>query len=119
LIHINAGSTAVGPIATVILGPDDPSIRTALAIAAAAKERVIALAPLGSNAREAIVNMADAAGVRVEAGPGIQEPFDVTLLTQLSGLNERLLVMSRGPAGDRRAATIASLRAIPVLLTHT
>jgi hypothetical protein len=62
--------------------------------------------------------MADAAGVRVEAGPGIQEPFDVTLLTQLSGLNERLLVMSRGLAGGR-AATIASLRAIPVLLTHT
>jgi hypothetical protein len=78
---------AVGPIAAVILGPDDPSIRTALAIAAAAKERVIALAPLGSNAREATVDMADAAGV--------------------------------GPAGDRRAATIASLRAIPVLLTHT
>jgi hypothetical protein len=105
-----------GPIAAVISGPDDPSIRTALAIAAAAKEKVIAL---GSNACESIAELADAAGVRVEAGPDIQEPLDVsTLLTQLSRLNERLLVMSRGAVGDRRAPTLASLRGIPILLAR-
>jgi hypothetical protein len=108
-----------GPIAAVISGPDDPSIRTALAIAAAARERVIALGPSGSIARESMVGLADAAGVRVEAGPDVQEPFDAsTLLTQLGRLNERLLVMSRGAVGDRRVPTLASLRGIPILLAR-
>jgi hypothetical protein len=108
-----------GPIAAVISGPDDPSIRTAVAIAAAAKERVIALGPSGSNACESIAELADAAGVRVEAGPDMQEPLDVsTLLTQLSRLNDRLLVMSRGALGDRRVPTLASLRGTPILLAR-
>jgi hypothetical protein len=51
----------------VISGPDDPSIRTALAIAAAAREKVIALGLSGSSARDSIAKLADAAGVRVEA----------------------------------------------------
>jgi hypothetical protein len=108
-----------GPIAAVVSGRDDPSIRTALAIAAAAKERVIALGPSGSIARESMVGLADAAGVRVEAGPDVQEPFDVsTLLSQLGRLDERLLVMSRGAVGDRRVPALASLRGIPILLAR-
>lgn len=108
-----------GPIAALISGPNDPSIRIALAIADAARERVITLGPPGSNARESIAELAEAAGVRVEAGPDIQEPTDVpTLLTQLSLLNERLLVMSRGAVGDRRVPTLASLRGIPILLAR-
>lgn len=108
-----------GPIAAVISSPDDPSIRTAIAIAAAARERVIALGLLGSNARDAIAELADAAGVRVEAGPGIQGPLDVsTLLSQLSRLNERLLVMRRGGLGDDRVPTLASRRGVPILLAR-
>lgn len=108
-----------GPIAAVISGPDDPSVRTAIAIAAAAKERVIALGPSGSDARDSIAALADAVGVRVEAGPGIQAPLDVsTLLAQLSRLNERLLVMSRGALGDRRVPMLASRRGIPILLAR-
>jgi hypothetical protein len=108
-----------GPIAAVASGPEDPSIRSALAIAAAAKERVIALAPAEPKARAAIRALAEAAGVRLEAGPAIHEPFDVsTLLTQLDDLNERLLVMSRGAVGDKRVPTIASLRRVPVLLAR-
>jgi hypothetical protein len=108
-----------GPIAAVISGPDDPSIRTALAIAAAAREKVIALGLSGSSARDSIAKLADAAGVRVEAGPGIREPLDVsTLLSQLSRLNERLLVMSRGALGDNRVPTLASRRGVPILLAR-
>ncbi|HEY7665307.1 MAG TPA: hypothetical protein VH934_19490 [Xanthobacteraceae bacterium] len=108
-----------GPIAAVISGPEDPGLHFALAIAAAAKERVIALAPVYPNARAAIRGLAEAAGVRLEAGPTIHEPFDVAaLLAQLGDLNERLLVMSRGAVGDRGVATIASRRGIPVLLAR-
>jgi hypothetical protein len=108
-----------GPIAAVISGPEDPSVSTALAIAAAAKERLIVLGPADSNAREAIATRAEAAGVRLEAGPDIERPADLsTLLAQLGRLNERLLVMSRGAVGDRRAPTIASLRGVPVLLAR-
>ena len=108
-----------GPIVAVISRPDDPSIDSALAIAAAAKERVIALMPPGSNARKSIVKLAEAAGVRIEAGPAIQEPLDVSsLLTQFTHLNERLVVMSRGAIPDRCAPTIASLRRIPLLLAR-
>src|SRR6516165_5472379 len=106
-----------GPIAAVISRSDDPSIGSALAIAAAAKERVIVLAPQGSDACELVVERAEAAGVRIEARPVIQEPWDVSsLLIQLAHLNERLLVMSRGTVPDKCAPTIASLRGIPILL---
>jgi hypothetical protein len=108
-----------GPIAAVISGPDDPSIRTALAIAAAAKERMIAFGPLGSTVRDSIAELADAAGVRVEVGPGMQEPLDVsTLLARLGRVNERLLVMSRGALGDRRVPMLASRRGVPILLAR-
>lgn len=108
-----------GPIAAVISGPEDPGLHFALAIAAAAKERVIALAPAWANARAAIHELAEAAGVRLEAGPSIHEPLDVAaLLTQLGDLNERLLVISRGTVGERRVPTIASHCGIPVLLTR-
>ena len=108
-----------GPIAAVISGPDDPSIPAALAIAAAAKERVIALGPSGSKVRESIAELADAAGVQIEAGPGMHEPIDVsTLLARLGRVNERLLVMSRGALGDRHVPTLASRLGIPILLAR-
>jgi hypothetical protein len=94
-------------------------LHSAVAIAAAAKERVIVLAPQGSDARESVVERAEAAGVRIEAGPVIQEPWDVSsLLTQLAHPNERLLVMSRGTVPDKCAPTIASLRGVPILLAR-
>jgi hypothetical protein len=107
-----------GPIAAVISGPDDPSIRSAFAIAAAAKERVIVLGPPGLNACASLADLAEIAKVRVEAGPTIRDPLDVSsLLTHLAHLNERLVVMSRAAAIDRAVPTIASLRRIPVLFS--
>ena len=47
--------------------------------------------------------LAEACGVRVEAGPAIQEPLDVVIVAaeHLARLNERLLVMSRAAVIDR------------------
>jgi hypothetical protein len=108
-----------GPIAAVISGSGDPSIRSALAIAAAAKERVIALGPSGLKMDGSIVELAEALGVRIEAGPAIQEPLDVvSLLSHLARLKERLVVMGRAAVIDRGGPMIASLRRVPVLLTE-
>ena len=107
-----------GPIAAVMSGPDDPSIRHALAIAAAAKERVIVLAPAKLNADVSISELARTAGVQVEFGPAMQEPLDLSWLPRhLAHLNERLLVMTRAAVIDRGASMIASLRRVPVLVT--
>jgi hypothetical protein len=106
-----------GPIAAVISDPDDASVRSALAIAAAAKEKVILLAPPGLGVGASIAELAGIAGVRIEAGPAIRDPVDASsLLRQLAHLNERLVVMSRGVI-DKGAPTVASRRGIPVLLT--
>jgi hypothetical protein len=108
-----------GPIAAVMLRQDDPSIRSAIAIAATAKERVIALAPPGSKLHDAIAELAAGAGVQIEAGPCIPEPLDVqSLLAQMHHLKERLVVMSRGADTDKGAPMIASRRRIPVLVAR-
>jgi hypothetical protein len=108
-----------GPIATVMSGPDDRAVRSAIAIAAAAKERVVALGPPGVGVEPAVAKLAAAAGVCIESGPIIQHSLSVaSLQAQLGQLSERLLVMARGDLIDKNAATIASLRGTPVLLTE-
>ena len=63
--------------------------------------------------------LAEALGVRIEAGPAIQEPLDVvSLLWHLARLKERLVVMARAAVIDRGGPMIASLRGVPVLLTE-
>ena len=90
----------------------------ALAIAAAAKEQVIVLGPAKLNADVSISELARTAGVRIEFGPAMQEPLDLSWLPRhLAHLNERLLVMTRAAVIDRGASMIASLRRVPVLLT--
>jgi hypothetical protein len=97
----------------------DPSLASALAIAAAAKERVVVLGPSTSDAQASIAEMARTAGGRIEIGPAIREPLDVpSLLAHLAHLKERLVVMSRAAIIDRRCSMIASLRGVPVLLTQ-
>jgi hypothetical protein len=99
----------------VISGPDDPSVRSAIAIAAAVKENVLALSPQGATGRT--IELAEAAGVRVEAGPAIQTSLGLSsLLQQMTHLKERLFVMSRQAVGDKGAFEIVSRRRIPVLL---
>lgn len=108
-----------GPVAVVISGPGDPSIRPALAIAAAAKEKLIVLGPAALSADASISELAGLAGVRIEFGPAMPELLDVSsLLTHLAHLNERLVVMTRAAGIDRGAALVASRRRVPLLLTE-
>jgi hypothetical protein len=108
-----------GPIAAVVLDRNDPSIHSALAIAAAAKESVVVLGPAPASVEPIIAELADAAGVRIELAPSIREPVDAaSLLASLAPLNERMVVMRRGAAIQKGAAAVASQRRIPVLLTE-
>jgi hypothetical protein len=108
-----------GPIAAILSGPADAGIQAALALAAAAKEKMIALAPPGALGQQSMAERADAAGVSLEVGPIIRQPFNASsLLPQLDRLNERLVVISRGMIDDRDATRLASLRGIPVLLAR-
>jgi hypothetical protein len=109
----------VGPIVVVMMDPDDPSLPTALTIAAAIKERVVVLGQPTSEARASIAEMARIAGVRIEVGPTVRNPLDVSsLVAHLAYLNERLVVMSRSAVLNRGAPMVASVRGVPVLLTE-
>jgi hypothetical protein len=115
----NRVARTAGPVVAFAMNSDDPSIRSALTIAAAAKERMIAVGPLGRDAHVAIAGLARTAGVGVEPGAFVQEPIAAPgLATSLSLLNARLLVMSRDGLEATLPAALASLRGIPVLVVE-
>lgn len=107
----------VGPIVAVVLDRHDPSIRSALAIAAAANESVVVLGPASASVEPMVAELAHAAGVRLELAPVIREPIDIaSLLTSLAPLNERMVVMRREAAMQKGVPLIAAQRRIPILL---
>jgi hypothetical protein len=106
-----------GPVVAVATHRDDPSIRSALRIAAAIGENVILVGPLDERARASIDDLATTAGVRVEYAPAAHEPFDVAALrASLAHLRERMVVLTREAFDDSAAPAIAADRSIPVLL---
>jgi len=96
-----------GPIVTIASDSEDPSIRTALQIAAAFKERLIVTTT--ADARLPVELLADAnrLGVAVEHISGT-----------LPGarLQERMRVLTRGALTDKGIALFSSLQGIPLLL---
>jgi hypothetical protein len=108
-----------GPIAAVVLDRDDPSIRSALAIAAAVKERLVVLGPAPAEVTPLVAQLADAAGIRIEVAPAVREPFDAaSLRASLAPLDERMVVMRREAAIQMGAPAVASQRRVPILLTE-
>jgi hypothetical protein len=109
----------VGPIAAVVLERDDPSIRSALAIAAAVNEHLVVLSPAPAEVAPVVAQLADAVGVRIEVAPAVREPFDAaSLRASLAPLDERMVVMCRRAAIQKGAPAVASQRRIPILLTE-
>jgi hypothetical protein len=106
-----------GPVAAVMLDADDPSIRSALAIAAAAGEGVIVLGPAPSKLEPVVGELAEAAGVRIEFAPRVREPVDAeSLLATLAPMNERMVVMRREERTQKKVSALALQRRIPILL---
>ncbi|HEY4723273.1 MAG TPA: hypothetical protein VII92_15570 [Anaerolineae bacterium] len=109
-----------GPIVAVAANPDDPSIGTAMGIAAAAHEKLIVVSSseqIGSSA--SLETLAESAGVRVQFVRSKKGPLQATALADnLQQLNERLIVISRGTLADAEATTLASLRSTPVVIVE-
>lgn len=110
-----------GPVVAVAAASGDASIRTAAAIALAAKEDLVVVAAGKDTGDDsAIRNLAADTGLtirRVAAGdPGLRHPIDIA--QALDRLQERLIVMTRGVLADEAALSIASSRRVPVLLVE-
>jgi hypothetical protein len=111
-------SRQAGPIIAIATSGEDPSIHAALGIATSIKERLIVLAPPEAD-KIAMARLAGTGAVSIDWRPlprgtaGAPE-----LVAVLSRTNERLVVLSRGPADGRILSQLASGRGVPVLVTE-
>lgn len=116
-----------GPVAAVAMAPDDPSIGAATAIALAAKEGVVVIeAYRGDMYADAHAHPAetpirgDVPIARLRIAP--QALLDQrSLCSALSGLGERMIVVTRGAFGTGdgdRPADLAALCGVPLLLVE-
>lgn len=111
---------ATGPVAAIARVPDDPSIRTAAAIAEAAKEKLIIV-----HAYEAEAHEPRASGAGGDTGLAVKHAFastpalsdPATYAHALRDVRERLVVAPRDILAPQLALAIASSRHVPVLVT--
>lgn len=120
MIVPGAIARTAGPIVAIASAPGELSIKAALGIAAAAKERLVVVSLSGdTTAFAGLAEQARAIGVRCETVALTPRPASASALAiGLAGLNERLIVMNRGTFDDALAGATASLRRIPVLVTE-
>jgi len=108
-----------GPIMAVATAPEDPSIRVALEIAAALKERLIVVTQPGTLLSPEILADAEQLGVQVEqiAGSGLvanasaRAPFS-------AGPQERLRVVTRSRLADDAPRLFSTLHGVPLLVVE-
>ena len=111
-----------GPIVACAARPDDPAIRVAASIAAAAKETVVLIAADGEIAGDPQIAAAAAeAGVTLSPLAARQETLSDARATShlLAHVKERLIVMTRGAVGhhhDDLPPLLAAVRQVPVLV---
>ncbi len=107
-----------GAVVAIAMAADDPSVAVASAVAAAAREPLVILEVGGADRNYPAARPASDAGIAVQrrAVPGGADPDIAALLEAMTGLQERLVVMSRLPGDGEAAAAIVSRRAVPVLL---
>lgn len=107
-----------GPIVAIAATADDESVAVAASVAIAAREPLVIVEAGGANVDYPALRFATEAGIAVRrlALPGGANADVNALLRALSGLQERLVVMSRLPSDGEAAAAIADRRAVPVLL---
>jgi hypothetical protein len=109
-----------GPVVVIASGPEESSVKAALAIATVARERLVIVAASGDPTAFAdLAERARIAGMRcdtVALAPRLASASALAL--GLAGLNERLIVMNRGTFDDALAGAVASLRRVPVLVTE-
>jgi hypothetical protein len=108
-----------GPILALASSTDDASIRVALQIAAAAKERLIVVAPAGALLPPEITAEAERLGVSVEQLAASEtEAFAPTPLLMSSQSRERLRVISRQLL-DGAPRLFSMLHGVPLLAVES
>jgi hypothetical protein len=120
MIIPNRISRSTGPIVAVAVGPEDPSIPAALGIAAAAREKLIIVSR--SNEFELtseLSRLIESSDVKTEIARSKRRAVNASMLAaDLHGLNERLLVVTRGTIADAEVPALASLRSVPVVIVE-
>ncbi len=107
-----------GPIVTVATDLDEPSVRAALEIAAALKERLVIVTAAGTRLPIKVLADAKQLGVKVEHIVGGGPSADASLLAASASLQERLRVLTRSVLTDDVARLFLSLQGIPLLLMN-
>lgn len=113
-----------GPIVACAAEPDDPAIRIAASIAAAARESVVLIAADGDIAgHPEVVAAAAEAGIALAPLATRRETLsDARAVSHLlAHVRERLIVMTRGAVGHRHddlPPLLAAVRQVPVLVVE-
>ena len=110
---------ASGPVMAVESGPEDTSIRVALEIAAALKERLIVVAPPGALLSPEIAADAEQLGVAVEQlAAGATDANAPSALPSSSRSKERLRVIARRLL-DGAPELFSMLHGVPLLVVDS
>ncbi len=106
-----------GPIMVTASDPEEPSIRAALAVAAALKERLIVVTPPGTRLPIEVLAEAEQLGVLVEhiASGGLRAEASLAV-PALARLQERLRIVTRDVLTDWSPRLFSSLQGIPLLV---
>ena len=106
-----------GPIMVTASDPEEPSIRAALAVAAALNERLIVVTPPGTRLPIEVLAEAEQLGVLVEhiASSGLRAEASLAV-PALARLQERLRIVTRDVLTDWSPRLFSSLQGIPLLV---
>jgi hypothetical protein len=107
-----------GPILVVASGPDDVSIRVALEIAAALKERLIVVTRFGALPSADVLSDAKQLGVQVEQIAANGLVADMSSLASSPQVKERLRVVTRSSLPDDGPRLFSMLHGVPLLLVE-
>jgi hypothetical protein len=120
MIIPNRISRSTGPVVAVAVGPEDPSIPAALGIAAAAREKLIIVSRSDEfELTSELSRLIESSDVKTEIAQSRRRAVNASMLAaDLHGLNERLLVVTRGTIADAEVPALASLRSVPVVIVE-
>lgn len=108
-----------GPVVAVAAGPADPSIRVALGLAAALKERLIVLTRFDADMSVELISEANRLGVAVERIAALGPASDVfTAVSFLPAARERLRVVTGSGIPDDALRLFSTLRGVPLLVVE-
>jgi hypothetical protein len=109
-----------GAIVAVAADPRDPSIGVAMAIAAAAHEKVVIVGSFKETELSAsLASPYKSLGIRSEFIGSKKGALNATALgDDLRQLSKRLIIISRGTLSDVDALRLASLQSTPVVITE-